>query len=64
MINALQLRGRNIRGKDDIGVSFFCSAQYGEFLFSALPDYLKPAYRGDWTFAECVADAQQLLGKK
>lgn len=61
MLKALQLRGRNVRGPDDLGVTFFMNQQFRSFLRGSLPDSLKPAYRGDLSFDEAVADALKLL---
>ena len=61
MIDMLQARGRNIRSEKDRGVTFLISQQYRRFAFGSLPDYLKPAYRGDMGFEDCVKDAMRLL---
>lgn len=63
MIEALQVRGRNIRSAEDVGVTFFISQQFRRFLFAALPQWLEPAYRGDSTFDECVEETMKLLEK-
>lgn len=62
MIEALQVRGRNIRSTRDIGVCFFVSQQFRKFVYNALPEWLKPAYVGRSTMEECVKDAMRLLG--
>ncbi len=62
MVEALQVRGRNIRSENDLGVTFFGTQQFRRFLFHALPDWLKPAYRGEKTFDQCVKEAMELLG--
>ena len=62
MIEMLQARGRNIRSDKDLGVTFLISQQYRRFTFGALPEWLKPAYRGNSTFEECVKDTMTLLG--
>lgn len=59
---ALQVRGRNVRSVDDLGVTIFMSQQFGRFVSGSLPKWLKPAYRSEFTFDECVADALKLLG--
>lgn len=59
--DALQVRGRNIRSYDDLGVTFFVSTQFQEWLYPGLPDWLKPAYRGKFTFEECVEDALEVM---
>lgn len=61
MIELLQVRGRNIRSETDLGVTFLISQQFRRFAFGSLPEWLKLAYRGEWTFEECVADAEKLL---
>jgi Rad3-related DNA helicase len=61
MVNLLQARGRNIRSETDLGVTFLISQQFRHFAFGALPEWLKPAYRGQQTFDQCVDDAMNLL---
>lgn len=61
MLQALQVRGRNVRGPRDLGVTFFMSKQFRPILSGALPQWLEPAYRGDLAFDEAVADASKLL---
>lgn len=61
MMQALQIRGRNIRNLDDIGVTFFMSSQFQRFLQAALPEWLKPAYVGHRKLADCVGEAMKLL---
>jgi Rad3-related DNA helicase len=61
MVEALQVRGRNIRSKDDRGVTFFISQQFGAFLYGSLPEWLQEAYCGNKTFNECVEDTLKLL---
>lgn len=61
MIEALQVRGRNIRSRGDVGVCFFVSQQFRRFLYPALPEWLRPAYVGDKTMEACVRDAMTLL---
>lgn len=63
MIQALQVRGRNVRSRSDVGVTFFMSQQFRRFLFAALPEHLqKTAYKGNLTFDQCVKDAEKLIG--
>lgn len=62
MIEALQVRGRNIRSSKDLGVTFFMSQQFRGFLYPSLPEWLKPAYQGKKTFEQCVEEAKDLLG--
>jgi len=61
MVEALQVRGRNIRSKTDKGVTFFISQQFGDFLYGSLPIWLQDAYCGNKTFEECVEDTLKLL---
>ncbi len=63
MIESLQVRGRNVRSSEDIGVTFFISQQFRRFLWAALPKWLKDSYRGDKTFDECVEEALEVLAK-
>lgn len=64
MLQALQVRGRNIRGARDLGVTIFVSQQFRRFLFPALPEWLKPAYRGNLPLDGCVEDALMLFATK
>ena len=59
---ALQVRGRNQRTAEDIGLCFFISQQFRRCL--KLPEWLKPAVVRDKTFWECVEDGISLLKKK
>jgi len=61
MLEALQVRGRNIRSDEDLGVTFFISQQFRRFLFASLPEWLQKAYQGNKTFDECVEEAEKLL---
>lgn len=61
MQQALQVRGRNIRRRDDVGVTFFISQQFKRILFGALPEWLQPAYCNQFTFDQAVKDAEKLL---
>lgn len=61
-IQALQVRGRNIRSTSDSGVTFFISQQFRSFLFGSLPKELQDnAYRGQISFDDCLKDADKLL---
>ncbi len=62
MLKALQVRGRNVRSPEDLGVTFFMNQQFRSFLRGSLPDWLKPAYRGDLSFDKAVENALELLG--
>lgn len=61
MQEALQVRGRNIRNVDDLGVTIFISQQYRRFLRASLPKWLEPAYRNKLTFDQCVEETMELL---
>jgi len=61
VIDLLQARGRNIRSEKDRGVTFLISQQYRRFAYGCLPEWLKPAYKGDLKFEDCVKDAMKLL---
>lgn len=64
MIEALQVRGRNIRSAEDLGVTFFISQQFRDFLRASLPKWLENAYRGNLTFDQCVREAKELLSRQ
>jgi Rad3-related DNA helicase len=61
MIEALQVRGRNVRSAKDLGVTFFISQQFRRFLYGSLPKWLEPAYRGQMRFDACVEETLKLL---
>jgi Rad3-related DNA helicase len=61
-IQALQVRGRNIRAADDLGVCFFISQGFRKVLFNALPEWLQPAYRGDIKMEQAIKEGLALLG--
>lgn len=61
MMQALQVRGRNVRSRSDVGVTFFISQQFKRVLYAALPDWLEPAYRRQFTLDQAIADAEALL---
>ncbi|MEO5927590.1 MAG: helicase C-terminal domain-containing protein [Patescibacteria group bacterium] len=61
MMEALQVRGRNIRTVDDLGVCFFISQQFRRFLYSALPQWLRPAYDGQRSMEKAVDETMKLL---
>jgi Rad3-related DNA helicase len=61
MIEALQVRGRNIRSGEDLGVTFFISQQFRRFLFASLPEWLQKAYRNDRTLEAAVEETLSLL---
>ncbi len=61
MIEALQVRGRNIRNDTDLGVTFFISQQFRRFVWASLPEYLRQVYQGEKTLEECVEETINLL---
>ena len=61
MIEALQVRGRNIRSATDRGSTIFISQHFRKFLYGSLPEWLKEAYRGDATFEEAKQETLELL---
>lgn len=63
MVEAQQVRGRNVRGPTDVGVTFFISQAFRGFLKAAMPKWLEPSYRGNLTFEDGVTDALKLLPK-
>lgn len=63
MLEALQVRGRNVRSIEDRGVTIFVSQQFRKILFSALPEWLQPSYEGTKTFDECVEAAIELMDR-
>ncbi|MCC7522259.1 DEAD/DEAH box helicase [Candidatus Uhrbacteria bacterium] len=61
VLQALQVRGRNIRSAGDMGVCFFISSQFRDFVAGALPHWLRPAYRTKETFDQNIQEALKLL---
>jgi len=61
MITALQVRGRNIRTVDDLGVCFFISQQFRSFLRGSLPEWLKPSYVDKKSMETMVEETMELL---
>ncbi len=61
MLSALQVRGRNIRSEDDLGVTIFISQQFRRFVFASLPKTLQSSYKGDLTLDQCVKEAEKLV---
>lgn len=64
MMEALQVRGRNVRSGKDLGVTFFISQQFRRFVYASLPHWLQKAYVWDKTFDECVDETEKLLSGK
>lgn len=62
ILQALQVRGRNIRSAGDIGVCFFISAQFRDFVTGSLPGWLRPAYKTKDTFEQNIQETLKLLG--
>ncbi|HSX14626.1 MAG TPA: helicase C-terminal domain-containing protein [Candidatus Saccharimonadales bacterium] len=61
MIEALQVRGRNIRSASDRGATIFISQQFRRFLFASLPEWLKDSYDGSLTFEEACGRVLELM---
>ena len=61
MIQARQVRGRNIRSRSQKGVCFFFSQQFRKIVYPVLSDSEKKSYRGEMTFAAAIEDALKLL---
>jgi Rad3-related DNA helicase len=61
MIEALQVRGRNIRSADDLGATIFISQQFRRFLYGSLPTWLRPAYRCELSLDDCRKEVIELL---
>lgn len=57
----LQVRGRNVRNTEDLGVVFFISQQFRRGVFAALPKTLQQSYKGDLTLDQCVKHAIELV---
>ncbi|MCL5411923.1 MAG: DEAD/DEAH box helicase family protein [Patescibacteria group bacterium] len=64
MMDALQVRGRNIRSAEDVGVTIFVSQQFRRFVFASLPKWLEEAYRSDLTLKECISEAVRVIQGK
>lgn len=63
MIESLQVRGRNIRSSEDLGVTIFISQQFRRFLLATLPGWLQDAYEGKMSFEEAIEETIKLTGK-
>lgn len=61
IVESLQVRGRNIRSADDLGVTIFVSQQFRRFLKPALPEWLKEAYVGDKKWDNIIAETKKML---
>ena len=63
MLEALQVRGRNVRSAKDVGVTIFVSQQFNRFLLASLPETLKESFEGKLTWRECVSKVKDVLCK-
>ncbi len=63
MIEALQVRGRNVRNAEDIGVTIFLSQQFRRFIPAVLPDWLGRAFCGTKKLEEIISHVQNKLTK-
>jgi|APSaa5957512535_1039671.scaffolds.fasta_scaffold15209_1 Rad3-related DNA helicase len=61
MMEALQVRGRNVRSVDCIGVTFFISQQFRRFLKVSLPEQLMNSYKGDMDWEKCLEETEAIL---
>ena len=62
-IEFLQVRGRNIRSAEDMGVCFFISQQWRRVIGQALPSWLWAAYRDELTFEQGIQETLRLFSK-
>ena len=60
-MEALQVRGRNVRSVDCIGVTFFISQQFRRFLKVSLPEQLMNSYKGDMDWEKCLEETEAIL---
>lgn len=58
-LEGLQVRGRNIRTADDVGITFYMSRQFHRVL--SLPKWLEEACRTDKSFGEAVEESLTIL---
>jgi Rad3-related DNA helicase len=63
-IQAMQVRGRNVRTAEDLGVCFFMDSRFTRFLYGALPDWLRPAYASEFTMEAGIQETLRLLDEK
>lgn len=61
ILKMLQARGRNQRSAQDKGCIFLMSKQFKRFTYGGLPEWLKPAYKGQISFDEAIAHGIKLL---
>ncbi|MDO8594188.1 MAG: helicase C-terminal domain-containing protein [bacterium] len=61
-IKAFQVRGRNIRGPEDLGVTIFVDQRFRGIVFPMLPKALKDFYDGGKQFDECIDISAKLVG--
>lgn len=64
MIQALQVRGRNVRSVEDVGVTYFISQQFRRFVFASLPLWLERSYVGNMTMEEAVKETCEILKQR
>ncbi len=62
MLSVLQVRGRNIRSENDLGVTIFISQQFRRVVFASLPEALRHRYRSELTLDQCVKETLKLVG--
>lgn len=63
LIEALQVRGRNIRADEDLGVAIFISQQFRNLIPSGLPKWLEKAWK-EKELQGCIKEALEFLKKE
>jgi hypothetical protein len=63
-IQALQVRGRNVRSGEDLGVAFFISQQFGNLFPGGLPEWLKETWQDESSLDEQIDQAMDFLKTK
>lgn len=61
MLESLQVRGRNIRSNEDLGVIIFISQQFRRFIPAALPEHLQESFDGKSNLEQCLEKTVALL---
>ena len=62
-LQALQVRGRNVRSATDYGATIFVSSQFKKVLWPSLPEWLRPAYKRGLKWDECLDEVDKLLAQ-
>lgn len=58
-----QVRGRNIRGHRDKGVTFLWSQQFRRIALASMPKHLTSSYKSNLTLDQCIDDTLKLLSE-